>query len=175
MLKIKFVVITKIKEQFFTSCFEENFRPIKNVSTAINLMEYCKNFENTKDEDHYFSLCEKLFACSTGKCLIDDLNLVSIDHNEYNAWIIISPQIKSYAIVQFNEVSNSISVFSIKDWLELHYPIQQFVNDDASGYSHERIQDILTEIDNLNKKSKQFQFYDSSEVRTYLEVVGIIF
>ncbi len=163
MLKIKFIVITKNNEQFFTSCFEENFRPIKNIATTIKLMEYCKDLNDAKNEDQYYSLCEKLFACSTGKCLINNLSLVSIDHNEYNVWIIISPQINSYAIVQFNEVSNSISVFSIKDWLKLHRPIL--------GYSKSEIDKINT----LNKNSEQFQFYDSSEIKTYLQVVGIIF
>jgi hypothetical protein len=166
MLKIKFVVVTKNtknNEQFFTSCFEENFRPIKNIDTTIKLMEYCKELNDIKDEDHYYTLCEKLFACSTGKCLIDNLSLVSIDHNEYNVWIIVSPQIESYAIVQLNEVSNFISVFSIKDWLKLHRPIP--------GYSTSEIDNINT----LHKKSEQFQVYDSSEIKTYLQVVGIIF
>lgn len=175
MLKIKHVVITKIKDTYFTSCFEENFRPIKNIATTLKLVDYCQKLNTCITQEEYYLQCEQLFQCSSGKCLLENLTLVSIDHNEYNAWIIFDTSSKTYVILQFNEMRNIIETFSIKDWLDLHYPITNFVND-VSGYSQDRIFDILSEIDHINKSSKTMrciQNFENEKLQELLEVAGI--
>lgn len=172
MLKLKHVIIVEIDNTYHSSCFEENFRPIKNVESGLKLLEYSKPLGKATTDEEHFLLCEALFNCTSGKCSIEHLNLVSIDHNEYFAWFVLFPQKNMYIILQLNEITNTISAYSVKQWLEVHYPIHQFIKD-VSGYSREQLIDIVTDIDILNKQASKFKVFDKEFLSDCIQMIGL--
>lgn len=174
MLKLKHVILININNTYHSSCFEENFRPIKNAESGLKLLDYSKPLGNSKTAEEHFDICEILFKCASGECVIKNLNLVSIDHNEYFAYFIIIPQKNMYVILQINEFTNTISAYSVKEWLELHYPIEQFIKD-VSGYTKDQITDILTDIDVLNKTASKYEVCNKDFLNECLELIGLIF
>lgn len=166
---LKIVIISKIDTGFYTLCFETEFNPTRNIDDIHNLIEYCKPIISKNNSEHAYDICEELFNCSQGECKIKNLKLISVDHNDYDNYCIINLYHSSYIFVKLFNFMTNIAVYSTKEWLEFHYPLEQYFEDGDITSEESKLLYRL-----INDSTKYGTLFGET-LNESLEISGILF
>jgi hypothetical protein len=109
-------------EDFFI-CFESDFDPVANVKEMIHLFEYCKPLLASQSKQDYHKICEELFSTLNVK-------IVPFEKRDYDNFCIIDLNEEAYIFIKLYKLIKNVLTCDVKEWLELHYPKEQFINDD---------------------------------------------
>lgn len=147
-MKLKIVIYAKVSSGAVSTCFETEFNPIDNVKQLIFLFDYCKPLSLAEDCDDFLDKCEELFECSKGYCKIKELKLIPVENNDYENFCLIDIKNTSYIWIKISKFIEYFSLYSSKEWLEFHYPLEQFFNDvtgelDESSIKLKKLADYL--------------------------------
>ena len=167
-MKLKFFIISKLESGPSTACFETEFNPIRNIQKLLFLINYCKPLLRASNSEEHFNICEELFDCAQGYCKIDGLSIVPIEKNDYDNFCLINIENSSYCWIKNVKFIDYLSVYSTQEWLELHYPLEQFFNE-TPGQLDERSRELKSLIQLSNK-------YDNlcgDELLSILELIEI--
>jgi hypothetical protein len=164
-MKIKFIIksfiqkdqlclcsFSKSIEDCFT-CFEIIFDPILNVKQMIFLLEYCKPLLESESKEDYYKILDELFGLqSDGKSVKDyELGIVPYEKNgDYDNFCIIDLNENAYIFVKRYKFMDNMFISSAKDWLKLHYPLEQFI--DCDNQLDEEGIEICSLIEEVNDK-----------------------
>ena len=163
-MKLKIIIFSRKDTGLSSACFETDFHPIKNTKLLLFLLEYCKPLLRANNSEDHFNICEELFNCSKGSCKVDDLSIIPIEQKGYDNICLIDVTTSSYCWIKDVKFIDYLSIYSTQEWLELHYPLEQFFNDEASN-----LDDNSKEIKSLIEKSNEYGNICGSDVNNILE------
>ncbi len=143
-MKIKFIIksvihketrcicLTDIENYFI--CLETEFDPITNVKQMIFLFEYCKPLLASETQEDYLKICDELFlpVPKTNDEIIKKHEFIIVPYdknNVYDNFCIMDLNEMGYIFVKRYRFMDNVFTCGVKDWLELHYPLEQFIND----------------------------------------------
>ena len=109
-------------EDFFI-CFESDFDPVANVKEMIHLFEYCKPLLASQSVEDYHKISKELFSTLNVK-------IVPFEKRDYDNFCIIDLNEEAYLFIKLYKLMKNVLTCDVKNWLELHYPTEQFINDD---------------------------------------------
>lgn len=134
-MKIKFIIKSVLyqepsclcsclrqSENFFI-CFESVFDPVLNVKEMIHLYEYCKPLLASQSNEDYHKICEELFSTLNVK-------IIPFEKRDYDNFCIIDLNEEAYIFIKRYKLMKNVLTYDAKNWLEFHYPKEQFINDD---------------------------------------------
>lgn len=167
-MKLKISIVSKLSSYYISTSFETEFNPFDNIKQLIFLMDYCKPLSLAENCNDFFNKCEELFECSKGSCKIKELNLIPLEQNDYENFCLIDIKTNSYAWVKISKFIDYFSLYSSKEWLDFHYPMEQFFNDE-SGQIDETSMKFKKLIDYLNS----YSIICDDELLEILKYIGI--
>lgn len=138
-MKIRFVVYSKHNGKLTTQFYDSEFNPIENINKMLSL--FLDNPEQT--------------------------NTTLLDPNEN--YCLIDKSKKSYCWIKTLPVIKKLSVYSTKSWLKLHYPQEQFFNEEGSQ------DEIIKTLKTLIYKSDKYDLMYDKKFDEYLRLAGIVF
>ena len=167
-MKLKISIISKLPSSHVSTSFETEFNPFDNIKQLIFLMDYCKPLALVDNFNDFFDKCEELFECSKGSCKIKELKLIPIEQNDYENFCLIDVKLNSYVWLKTFKFIDYFSLYSSKEWLEFHYPMEQFFNDDAGQMDETSIK-FMRLIDYLNS----YNIIRGDELLEIIKYIGI--
>jgi hypothetical protein len=168
-MKIKFIIksviqketkcicLTDVEDCFI--CLETAFDPLTNVKQMISLFEYCKPLLASETKEDYFKICDELFSpvAKTDDEIIKkgEFKIVPYDKsNIYDNFCIMDLNEMGYIFVKRYRFMENVFTSGVKDWLELHYPLEQFVDSnnelDKEGMEIRSLIEKVSAIKNLS-------------------------
>lgn len=138
-MKIRFVVYSKNNGKLTTQFYDSEFNPIENINQMLSF--FLDNPEQT--------------------------NTTLLDPNEN--YCLIDRSKKTYCWIKTLPVIKKLSVYSTKSWLKLHYPQEQFFNEEGSQ------DEIIKTLKTLIYKSDKYDLMYDKKFDEYLRLAGIVF
>lgn len=169
----KYFIVTKIGIKYEVSSLYGKFKPEKNVSDIIFLMEYCKPLNLIESLLEYNSISDKLFHDKSVKEL--GLNTVKNEFDQdCDNMCILFPQSNSYCFVKMLNFSTEFELYYCNYWLDFHYPVEQFINEKIKHSSLD-LDKIVNSLSKLKEKASSFNMLKGSLLNDCLEVTGLKF
>jgi len=123
------------------------------VKQMIFLLEYCKPLLASESKEDYDKIVYELFCLqSDGKYIKNyELNIVPYEKNDdYDNFCIIDLNENAYIFVKRYKFMDNMFISGVKDWLKLHYPLEQFI--DSNNQLDEEGKEICSLFEEVNDK-----------------------
>lgn len=167
-MKLKISIVSKLSSYHVSTSFETEFNPFDNVKQLIFLMDYCKPLSLVDNSNDFFKKCEELFECSKGYCKVKELTLIPIEKNDYENFCLIDIKTNSYIWLKSFKFIDYFSLYSSKGWLEFHYPMEQFFNEETG-----QMDETSIKFKRLFEYLNSYSLIGNDELLEMIKYIGI--